>query len=1018
MKKESKLNDLRRSMYQLMVVIILTLAGSFCLTANAQNVTVSGSVKNTEGEPIPGTTVVVKGTTTGTITDSDGNYSINSVPDDATLQFSFVGMKTQEVVAAGKTNIDVVMEEEAIGIEEVVAVGYGSMRKMDVTGAIASVGREDILSNPSMNAVQSIQGKIPGVDIYSTGHKPGDAPSIRIRGNRSINASNSPLYVVDGIAFEGDLRDINSSDIVSIDILKDASATAIYGSRGANGVVLVTTRRGKEGVAKVSYDGYYGIEIDNKLNMMTGAEIAEFRRESRRNAGRYDSDSPVLELDENMFYYPDKYVIESVSAGYDENGTYNPSKVKSYDWIDAITRLGKIQDHQVSILGGNSKTKTSFSAGYFENEGVVRGYGYSKYSLRLTIDQNVKSWFKFGGSIASSFNLKKEPNGAPFSVASITNPLNPFYDEKGVLQLTPGGEIMPNALRMAQHDVAEHKAKRFYGSYFAEFRILESLKYRINFGPDYKTGRSGYFNSSKGSLMGADPRASQSTFNQFHFTLDNLIYFDKTFKNIHKIGITVLQSIEEFKFESMNGAVIGLPYEYQKWFNLGTATSITGLGSNYSQWRLSSFMGRINYNFKEKYLITLTGRYDGSSRLAEGHKYTFFPSTAISWRINEEPFMKSINLFDNLKLRLGYGVTGNTAISPYATLGSLSRVVYASGDNGFLGYAPNALSNTKLGWEKTSQYNLGLDFSVFSSRFSGSVDIYRQNTNDLLLSRALPIASGFSSVMENIGSTRNSGLEISLAGIILNSPSGFKWSTEIVFFANKEEIVELYSGKEDDIGNKWFIGHPINTFYDYKFDGIWQDTDADKALMAKYNENGSNYAPGEIRIYDRDDNETINAEDRIILGTAVPKWTGSLNSRIEYGGFDFSFYAYTRQGQMVINTINAQYEGRYNFLDVDYWTPDNPSNSYPKPVDGRATPLNYSAKLYEDGSFIKLKTVTLGYTLPVNVISKINMSNFRIYITAQNPLMYTKFTGIDPEGASGTIYPSTKAFMFGVSTSF
>jgi len=982
-----------------------------------QQKSISGKVIDSSGQPLPGVTVVVKGTTQGTVTNIDGEYSLLNIPEDATLLFSFVGMKIQEVVLDGQTVINITMTEETIGLEEVVAIGYGSMRKKDITGSIASISSDEIRANPYMNAVQSLQGKVSGVDIYSTSQRPGIAPTIRVRGNRSINANNNPLYVVDGIAFEGDLRDINSSDIESIDILKDASATAIYGSRGANGVVLITTRRGKEGKTIISYDGYYGIQIDNKLDLMNGAEFAEVRRQAQRNAGNYDSDIPLLELDKNMFYRLDEYMIESISAGYDENGNYDPSKVKSYDWIDEVTKLGTIQDHQISITGGNSNTKTLFSAGYFENEGVVKGYGYSKYSLRLTIDQKVNNRINFGGSLAMSFNKRDESNGV-YNKAAQAMPLSPVRDENGNFILHPGNETtFFNAAVVAENDHFELLGNRFYSSLWAEINLAKGLKYRLNFGPDYKDGRNGYFYSSDGTGDG-NANASQTTFRQFHFTLDNLVYYDKIFNDIHKVGLTVLQSIEEFKNESLNGSVSGLPYEYQEWYNLGTATSVTGLGSGYEQWKLCSFMARANYSFKEKYLVTLTGRYDGSSRLATGHKFSFFPSVALSWRIIEEPFMQNTDFFDNLKLRFGYGMTGNTAIEPYETLGELARTTYVSGDEGFLGYAPSSLSNSELGWEKTSQYNLGLDFNILNNRLSGVIDVYRQNTTDLLLSRALPIASGFSSVTENVGATRNTGLEVSLSGIILNSANGFKWSAELMFYTNKEEIIELYNGKVDDVGNNWFIGQPINVYYDYKFDGIWQNTDEDLAKIEIYNNNGSSYAPGEIRIYDKDENGTINSDDRIILGAQVPKWTGSLNSRFEYKGFDFSFYVYTRQGQMIYDTMNGQYEGRYNWLKVNYWTPENQSNEFPRPVAGRQTPLNFSSIGYQDGSFIKLKTITLGYTFPKSVISALHLSKLRLYMTAQNPYMYTKYWGIDPEGSIGMTYPSAKTFMFGISTSF
>jgi TonB-linked SusC/RagA family outer membrane protein len=1018
MKKNRRQNELKQSLRKAwaasLLGLIFMLIGA---TAMAQRVNVSGSVKNTSGEAVPGVTIVVKGTSNGVVSDNNGNFSIRDIASNAVLQFSFVGMKNQDIQVGGKTVINIIMEDESIGLGEVVAVGYGSMKKEDVTGAVASVSRNEILANPYMNAVQSIQGKVSGIDIYSTSSKPGDSPTIRVRGNRSIKASNDPLYVVDGIPFEGNLKDVNSADIESIEILKDASATAIYGSRGANGVILVTTRKGKAGKTEVSWNSYYGVQINNDYNLMSPAKFVEMRRWAQRNAGKYASDVPKLDLDKTMFYYPDKYVIESISAAYDENGNYDPSKIRSYDWVGAISQTGIIQDHQLSILGGNEKTKISFSAGYFDNQGAIKGFGYQKYSLRLSIDQIVNNWLTVGGSMASSFNLKKESNNSLFSYAAQTNPLNPFTDENEVLQLFPGGELWPNAKLVLENDFLNYKANRFYGSYYAEIKLPAGLRYRLNFGPDYQDGRNGYFYGSKGSRLGGSATATSSMFNQFHYTLDNLLYYNKTIKEVHKVGVTLLQSIEEYKYENLSGGVDGLPYEYQKWFNLGTATSITSIGSNYSRWGLNSYMARLNYSFKERYLFTLTGRYDGSSRLAEGHKYTFFPSAAFSWRITEEPFMADVKMLDNLKLRMGYGETGNTSISPYETLGSLTRTTYANGDSGFLGYAPNTLVNSSLRWETTAQYDLGLDFSLFKGKLSGTVDVYRQNTSNLLLPRQLPIASGFSTITQNIGSTRNTGLEVTLSGVILQTPGGFKWDADLMFSTNKEEITKLYYGKVDDIGNKWFIGKPVNTFYDYKADGIWQDSDEDKAKMAVYNAAGSSYAPGEIRIYDRDDNKKINSDDRMILGSAVPKWTGSITSNMEYKGFDFSFFIYTRQGQMHYDVMLANHEARYSGIDVDYWTPLNHSNSWPRPLAGRQEALNYTTLCYQDGSFIKLKTVSLGYSLPNKISSKMDISKVRVYITAQNPYMYKNCWSIDPE-SPGLSVPSVKTFIGGISVSF
>ncbi|HTN36585.1 MAG TPA: TonB-dependent receptor [Arachidicoccus sp.] len=1014
MKRENKSTSFTK-VSRLFPFILMAFLLQLTFGVSAQSISTNGNVTNKNKEALLGVTIVIKGTSMGGTTDENGHFSIN-VPRNATMTFSYVGYESIDIPVNGRTKIDVVMEETVSSMDQVIVVGYGTMKKRDLTGSVTTVDRKEILSNPASNAIASIQGKVAGMDISSTSQQPGSAPTVRIRGNRSIKASNDPLYVIDGIPFVGDLSDINSSDIESIDVLKDASATAIYGSRGANGVVLVTTRRGKTGNSVISLNSYYGLQTNNQLDLMSPAQFVEARRNAQRSVGKYDSDVPNLELDKNMFYYPDKYVIESISAAYDENGNYDPSKIKSYDWVDAISRTGIIQDHQLSVQGGNDKTKVSFSAGYFDNKGGIEGFDYSKYTLRLTIDHQVNKWLKLGGSMASTFNVTNSTSGT-FYYAAITNPLNPFRDENGILQLTPGGELMPNAILTAKNDITENKQNHFFGSYYAEVKLPAGLKYRINFGPDYRSARNGVFHGSLGSLLGGEPTAANTTTQQYHYTLDNLLYYDKTIKDIHRLGVTLLSSIEDYNFESLNGEVSGLPYEYQKWYNIGTATSVTGLGSGYSKWRLNSYMGRVNYGYKDKYLLTVSGRVDGSSRLAEGNKYAFFPSAAFAWRVIDESFMKKAQWLNNLKLRVGFGETGNTSIDPYETLGSLSRTVYSSGGDGFLGYAPNLLINPDLRWEMTAQYNIGLDFSLFKDRISGTVDLYQQKTTGLILPRQLPIASGFSNITQNIGSTKNSGIEIALSGLIIKSPSGFEWNTSVVYYANKEEITSLYNGKVDDIGNKWFIGQPIKTFYDYKFDGIWQNTENDLALIKKYNANGSSYAPGEIRLYDKNDDGKITADDRTILGSNVPKWSGSLNSTMAYKGFDFSFYLYTRQGQMVYDDMSMMYEGRYNWLDVNYWTPENQSNSFPRIVAGRQVPLNSAAISYQDGTFVKLKTVTLGYSLSQKLLTKLSLSKLRIYGTVQNPYMNKKVWSIDPEGL-GFSGPSVKTFMFGLSASF
>ncbi len=455
------------------------------------------------------------------------------------------------------------------------------------------------------------------------------------------------------------------------------------------------------------------------------------------------------------------------------------------------------------------------------------------------------------------------------------------------------------------------------------------------------------------------------------------------------------------------------------YYNLGTANFVTSLRSDLSEWALSSFMARLNYGYKSKYLLTLTGRYDGSSRLAPGNKWSFFPSAALAWNASEEPFIQNLNAFTELKFRASYGMTGNTAINPYQTQGGLARTIYATDDSPAFGFEPNLITNPNLGWEKTRQLNVGVDFGILKDRITGTVDLYRQNTSDLLLARQLPTASGFSSIIENVGATRNSGIEVSLRGVVIdNLASKFRWTHQLIFTKNKEEIVSLYNGKVDDVGNQWFIGSPVNTYYDLKKIGIFQNTEADKALIKQYNDNGGSFAPGEIKIQDTNGDNKINADDRVILGSAVPKWIGSLNTSVEYQGFDLNFLIFARRGQMINDYQNLEYEARNNWLNVDYWTPNNPTNSFPRPVAGRRVPLNANTLRYQDGSFVRVRNITLGYKLPAALQTRLRTSNFRVYVSALNPLLITKFRGPDPEGSTGLITPSVTTYMLGVNLTF
>ena len=496
------------------------------------------------------------------------------------------------------------------------------------------------------------------------------------------------------------------------------------------------------------------------------------------------------------------------------------------------------------------------------------------------------------------------------------------------------------------------------------------------------------------------------------------MFYDRTFGK-HTFGVTLLQSVERNHREQLTDDVQGLPSDKLYWYDIASAAEITNFDSHNQIWSLASFMGRVNYNFNSKYYATVSMRYDGSSRLADGHKWVAFPAFSLAWRMNEESWLKNFDKLDNLKLRFGYGVTANTAIDPYQTKGLLGKKYYNYGSNLVMGYCSSSLADQGLTWETTGQWNLGLDFSFFRGRLSGTIDAYMQNTHDLLLDRQLPIVSGYDKVLTNIGKTKNQGIEVSLSTVNVQTKD-FTWTTDLMYSTNKEEIVELYNGKVDDIGNKWFIGEALNVFYDYKKIGIWQNTPEDLEEMAKFNANGHKFAPGKIRLLDVDGDYKISADkDRMILGQGRPKHIFNMSNNFTYKGFDFNFVLYGTVGGMVQNKLRYGHQAnRNNNLKYDYWTPNNPTNAYPRP-DSSSNDVEYESTLhYEKTDFLRLKTVTLGYTLPKQSIQKAGLTNCRLYLTAENPLIFTNYNGIDPEGATAYSAPSVSSWMFGVNLSF
>ena len=989
--------------------------------SNELQQSVSGTVTDAEtGEPIPGANIYIDQLQTGSATDLEGRYEIQiSEPGSYTLVATFVGYEryetTIDISGEGSLTHNIELAQTSILGEDIVVVGYGVQRRSDLTGSISSVSG-DRLNEVSVSSLESaLQGRSAGVYVDQGGNKPGDGASIRIRGNRSITANNDPLFVVDGVPVSGGIRDLNPQDVESIEILKDASATAIYGARGSNGVVLVTTKRGYDGDVSVRYDGSVGFsDMLRRVPMMNGEQWADVRREAFRAAG-----NPTP--DESLFHPTE---LEQI-----QNGTWT-------DYQDMITQRGIRQEHQLGISGGNSSTRYHVSFGALDHNGILAPENFQRYNTRLNLDIDISDQFRIGTSTLGSYSIQDGSTVNFYQEAVMNTPLTQPYDENGQLRLEP----KPDAQRtnpllevLPESYVDEQKIQRILSNIYAEYQPTDNLNFRVNFSPDFRSIRDNRFQAPRSRSRQGGPAAAQiRNIDTFEYTWENLVNWQEDLAEDHSINMTGLFSIQEFRRESPtrnnNGSyepsvsVRGIPLNDMRQHNLGAAEEILSVSSEFSKWTLVSYMARANYNFADRYLITATGRMDGSSRFGSENQWGFFPSVAFAWNISNESFFNGGDLLNNLRLRLSWGQTGQTGIQPYQTQGLAERTAFNFGDTPAFGFKPSQIRNNNLKWETTTSTNLGLQFDMFSSRITGEVDLYSQNTSDLLLQRAIPTTSGYNSVLENVGKTRNSGIEASLTTRNIQSGgiNGWQWTTNFSVAYNKEEIVELFGGEEDDVGNEWFIGQPVNVYYDWEKIGIWQLDEADEA--AQYGQR-----PGEIKVRDVVDPGSITGDDRVILGQEYPKWQGGIGNQISYKGFDLSVFAVFRLGTTIESSIHRdgsnQLAGRYNNVNVDYWTPDNPTNAYPQPRADLERPVYNTTLSYFDGDFLRIRHITLGYNLPADLVQNIMGANtLRLSVRAENPFIFAPYVqehnGVDPETASGTGTPSWWSLQFGLQLSF
>ncbi len=1024
-RKRNFLLDLcRGKKHPFILLLLLTcLAG---MNAFAQN-TVHGKVTSNTGDPVAGASVVVKGTAVGTTTDEGGNYSI-SANKGATLVITSINYDAKEVTVGNSNTIDLQLSPSGGSLGEVVVIGYGTQRKESVTGSVASINGNVMREVPAPNIAQALQGRMSGVEMSQTSTRPGATMQIRVRGTRSLNASNDPLVVLDGIPFPGSIGDINPNDIKSVDILKDASATAIYGSRGANGVILITTNKGQRGQkATVSYNAYYGTQtLFARYPMMNGPELLALRKAA------------------NMY-----------TNGVDEADDINT------DWQDLFYRTGMVNSHDVGVSGGTQQGSYSMGAGIYRNQGVIPTQNYTRYSLRASLDQQIGKYLRVGFTNNSNYNISRGNQVGIYGTLSSSPLANP-YNADGSLKRTvkmPLDEqwVYTKDIVEGLKDewLSESRGYATYNALYGEVKIpgIEGLKYRVNLGLDFMQSNGGSYTGE--GINSVNPTtvstASISNSHTYHWTVENLLTYDRTFAGKHTLNVLALYSAERSKYNRSSMSAKDIPSDAFQFYNLGRAAgeiTVDPNGQDYQLWGLQSAMGRVMYSYDNRYMISGTLRTDGSSRLAPGHKWHTYPAVSAGWNISNESFMKGVSFVDNLKLRVGYGQTSNQSVAPYATLGLLDTRPYNFGSVNTVGYYVSILPNPNLGWEYSDTWNYGLDFSILKHRLSGTIEYYVTNTKDLLLGVSLPNTSGVTSYTANVGQTQNKGFELTLNGTILDNVNGWTWEAGVNFYTNRNKLVALASGQTRDEANAWFVGHNINSIFDYEKVGLWQDKDQYLSIL----EPGGNVGMIKVKYsgeYNADGSpkRAIGPADRQIIDTD-PDFQGGFNTRVSYKGFDLSMVGVFKSGGILVSTLYGSsgylnlMTGRRGNVKVDYWTPDNTDAEYPKPggIMSSDNPKYGSTLGYFDASFLKIRTISLGYDFSRSLIKNKDL-RMRMYFTVQNPFVlfspYHKESGMDPETNSygnenaavttsyqrriltiGTNSPSTRNYVLGVNLTF
>ncbi|MFZ5938987.1 MAG: SusC/RagA family TonB-linked outer membrane protein [Bacteroidota bacterium] len=986
---------------------------------------------------IPGISVVEKGTTNGTITDLDGNYSITVHSSSGLLVFSFVGMKTTEVDYTGKSVLDVEMEENVIGLEEVVAIGYGTMKKSDLTGAVGSVKVDEMMKTPATSIDQSLQGRVAGVQVLQTSAQPGGSTMFRIRGGSSIYAGNQPLYVIDGMQVNSSdniswlsaptinaMGSLNPNDIESIEILKDASATSIYGAKGANGVILITTKRGKSGSDKVNFEAYYGVQqVARRIEVMNATQFATLYDEAGANAAK-DNGTTYVPL------YPDP---ESLGEG--------------TDWQDEIYRIAPMQNYSLSASGGTDRTQYNVSANLYRQDGVIVGSDFMRYSFRTNLDHKVSKRLKIGTSLTmnrTSANTVGSATQAGFfpgvvNTALTFSPTLAVFDSTGQYTLKdPNADAwLDNPVAVTREVTSIDKAFKILGNAYANCTIIDGLDLRVTVGLDQYTNTQDYYDPSfiySGSFNDGQARFAYTE--MYTLLNENTLSYNKTFNDLHQVDAVLGFTYQKRDSRTFIDIATGFPNDRLGIYGIATAENMPNIYSGFGEEALVSYLARVNYSYNSKYMITVTDRLDGSSKFGPNNRFGNFPSLALAWRISSEPFLENVPAIYNFKLRASVGNSGNDAIPAYYFIPTMTTTIYYL-NNGepVTGYTQSRIGNDDLRWETTRQLDLGTDLALFKGRLSFVADYYNKFTYDMLYYAEVPNTSGFNTALINVGSMVNNGFEFTLNSV--NFEGDFSWNTDFSISFNKSRVVDLNNNDATYISDDtyklkigyWSViaeGEELGSFYGLVSDGIWQKDEADEAALF-------GAQPGDFKYVDQDDNHKINGDDRVIIGYAQPDFFWSINNTLGYKNFDLTIFIQGVYGNDILNSNRFELESGNGLSNasigmLDRWTESNPSNVYPR-ANRNSDYLYMSDRYLEDGSYARLQLVSLGYRLPASVLGKIHLKGARIYVTGKNLYTLTRYTGFDPEvsrfGASNIRqgydlggYPTARTILAGVNIDF